>query len=88
MVIYFKKQASFKSRAVRAIKARSVSQLVTVANELAKDYFAPYACIDSHGTNILCWTLAGAQAWIPYMADHAKIVDSYDYQTIVARVQN
>lgn len=86
--VYFKKQATFKSRAKQAVKTLNIGALFALAHDIAKDYFAPYAVTCNYGTNKLCWTMAGAESWLSSCGDKAYILETYDYKILVSRTQN
>jgi hypothetical protein len=67
---------------VKAVKAFAES-----LNDSSKQYFAGYLVTDNYGTNILCWTMKGAQSWLPYCSDRAIIRETYDYAPLVKRNQ-
>lgn len=66
---------------------RTFCKLCTAVNNLLKEYFAPYIVIDCYGTDVLCWSMKEAQAWIPYCSKSAYIMETYDYAVLVSRLQ-
>lgn len=80
------KSASFTSRTIQAIKAKSACQACKLVNDVLKHHFARYLVVDAHGTKQLCWTLASAYAWIPFCAPElVRIVDTYDFSIVAER---
>jgi hypothetical protein len=87
-MIVFKKQEAFASRAKRAIKTLNVGALLTIAHDIAKDYFAGYNLVCNYGTNKLFWTMKGAESWLHACGDRAYILETYDFQIIASRIQS
>lgn len=82
------KSASFAKRAFQAVKAKSFSQAVKLANDVAKHHFARYLVVDANGTKQFAWTLSGAYAWIPFCAQElVRIVDTSDFSVVAERKQ-
>lgn len=70
---------------MKAIK-RIIRKASKAINAVAKDYFAGYIIVDSYGTKILCWTYAGAHAWLAYCSGNAAILETYDGAILAQRV--
>lgn len=82
------KNKAFISRAKYAFKKRSLKLAGKLCNDIAKNLWARYLVVDSFGTVIFCWTLAGAYDWIPYCAPGlARIVDTLDFTVVAERRQ-
>ena len=77
----------FKSRAVYALKMKSLKAFLSLANDFAAVHFARYLVLDCHGTKRFCWTIEAAHAWLPYCSEKARIVDTLDFTVVAERVQ-
>lgn len=66
---------------------KSVKAALAILNDSAKDRFAKYEVTDNYGTYQLCWTMRGAESWLPFCSDAAYIRETYDYGILVKRVQ-
>lgn len=80
-------KSGLKSRIIIALKAQSMGGLFAVANDLAKRRFARFLVLDCLGTKKLCWSMAEAEAWIPFCSANMRIVDTLDFAVVLERKQ-
>lgn len=79
-------QLSLKKRARYALKVRSVSCAMRVANDFLKLHFAKYMVADMSGTVQFEWTMRAAFAWLPFCSpDYAMIFDTYKLSIVSDR---
>lgn len=67
---------------------RTLRKLSRAVNAALLAHFAPFIVWDSHGTKQPCWTMAQAEAWLPFCADRAAIVCANTRTILTVRQQS